>query len=304
MDNRINIVEVGPRDGFQNVKTFIDTDDKLLIAKGLIDSGVKHMEAASFISSKWIPQMADAAEVVREVCDYARGRDVEIIALTPNLQGVKRAVETGIDAIVYVISASETHNLKNVNRKKGESVADFREACRIKGGKKMKLSIATAFGCPYEKEVGKEKVLDLALQALEAGAEEIILCDTIGVADPYQVRDMIRFLGREIDPAKCGMGLHLHDTRGMSLACTVMAVEEGVRTFESAVGGLGGCPFAAGATGNQATEDLVAMLAKMGFETGIDLDRLLQVTALVEQKVDFPIASHMHAMQACSAMVP
>ena len=304
MDKRIRIVEVGPRDGFQNVQTFIDTDDKLLIAKALIDSGVKHMEATSFISPKWIPQMADAADVVKEVCAYARGRDVEIIALTPNLQGVKRAVETGIDAIVYVISASETHNMKNVNRKKEESVVDFREACRIKGDKKMKISIATAFGCPYEKEVGKEKVLNLALQALEAGADEIIICDTIGVANPYQVRDMIRFLKKEIDLTKYGLGLHLHDTRGMSLACTVMAIEEGVRTFESAVGGLGGCPFAAGATGNQATEDLVAMLAQMGFETGIDLDKLLQVTALVEQKVDFPITSHMYVMKACSTMVP
>ncbi len=299
MTRPIRIVEVGLRDGLQNVSAFLPTGDKLRIARALIDSGVRCIEATSFVRPQWIPQMADADAVAREVRAYAQGKQVEVIALAPNARGVERAREAGMDTAVCVVSASETHNRKNVNRTIPASLAEFEEACKRKGPMRIKLSIATAFGCPYEKEIPAEKVLDLARKGLQAGADELLLCDTIGVADPYQVRDLVRRLRRDRDLAACPVGLHLHDTRGMSLACTVSALEEGVSTFEAAVGGLGGCPFAPGASGNQATEDLAAMLSRMGFDTGIDLEKLLEATALVEQLVPVPVTSHLHRVRAC-----
>jgi len=285
------IVEVGPRDGFQNVKDFIATKDKVQIIKKLIDSGLKHIEATSFVHPKWVPQMADAKEVLQDIKVYAAEKDIEIIALVPNKVGALKAKAAGVDWITYVISASEAHNLKNVNRTIEQSFVELEDIINNMGPTRIRLAIATTFGCPFGEKVPVDRVISMAKRAVNLGAGRILLADTIGTANPLQVKKMVSSVKQQVDVDL--LGVHLHDTRGMGLANTIMAATEGINYFESAAGGLGGCPFAPGAAGNIATEDLVNMLHSMSIETSINLDAVYEAVGLIRQKVHAPIVSHM-----------
>ncbi len=286
---KIQIIDVGPRDGFQNVKTLIDTETKLFIIEGLYQSGVRTMEVTSFVSPKAIPQMADAADVAKAV--LSRYQDLRVIALVPNLRGAQNAWNAGIREAACVISASEAHNKANINRTVKESLEALEGICKALPDLEVHLDAATAFGCPFAGEVPKEAVLSLIGSARKLGINKVTLCDTIGVADPAQVKELLgevagRYPGLELT-------LHFHNTRGMGLANIFAATEMGIRSFETSVGGLGGCPFAPGADGNTATEDTVHMLEKMGYGTGIDLTKLLGVVEYVGRHVDAPVTGKM-----------
>jgi hydroxymethylglutaryl-CoA lyase len=293
---RVEIVEVGPRDGFQNVKTMIPTAVKQEIVDAVIAAGVKAMEVTSFVHPKAIPQMADAADVVRATLASPAARDVRLFALVPNLTGAKKAYECGLREITCVISVSEKHNLANVNRTPEQSLADLAAIIAELPGLKVRLAAATVFGCPFAGSVPVEDVLRLVKSALAAGVKSVTLCDTIGVGNPRQVHE----ISRQVLAAAGGVpvALHLHDTRGMGLANTLAGLEAGIAIFETSVGGLGGCPFAPGAAGNTATEDTVNMLHAMGVDTGIDLGKYLAAVEIVKAKVQPQLTGHM--ANACS----
>lgn len=291
LSKEVSIVEVGPRDGFQNVKDFIETEDKISIIKSLIDSGIKHIEATSFVHPKWVPQMKDSYKVVKEIKEYALEKDVELIALVPNKYGALKAKEAGIDTITYVISASESHNKNNVNRSINESFEELEEISKQIDKIKIRLAIATTFGCPFGEEIPIKRIVEMAEKGLEVGVNKILLADTIGEANPLQVYNILKKVKQSIDCEYLGM--HFHDTKGMALANTLVSLEEGITYFESAVGGLGGCPYAPGAAGNIATEDLVNMLHSMKIQTQIDLKKILSALDLVKVKVNANIVSHM-----------
>lgn len=285
----IKIVEVGPRDGFQNISEWIPTDLKLHVINLLLEAGITKLEVCSFVHPKAVPQMKDAAEIVAALLKKKTNRDM--IALVPNLTGAKNAWESGIKAVTYVISASERHNLENVRR---EITASFADLMLIKDqlpDLKIKLDIATAFGCPFEGKVPVTKVLRMIEAGLESEVNEICLCDTIGIANPKQMNDLLSAV-RKAYPDEY-LSLHLHDTRGMGLANTLAALEYGITEFETAVGGLGGCPFAPGAAGNIATEDLVNMMENMGIKTGINLDKLLKAAVIVKERINPDLTGHM-----------
>ncbi|MDK2867874.1 MAG: hydroxymethylglutaryl-CoA lyase [Clostridiales bacterium] len=293
----VSITEVGPRDGFQNIKTFIETEDKLEIIRRMIDSGVKHLEVTSFVHPKWVPQMRDAETVVSSIRTYAAAKDLELIALVPNKFGALKAKAAGVDAITYVISVSEAHNKANVNRTIDESFEAFEGIAGEMGKVKIRLALATTFGCPFNEVVPVERIVSIAERGLRAGADKVILADTIGVADPMKVERILKAVTAQIDPSK--LIVHFHDTRGMALANTLVALNAGIRNFEAASGGLGGCPFAPGAAGNVAMEDLLNMLHAMGYQTSISPEGIAHVVEAIAQKVDAPIISHMSKLSSC-----
>ncbi|MCC8193826.1 MAG: hydroxymethylglutaryl-CoA lyase [Deltaproteobacteria bacterium] len=287
----VRITDITGRDGFQNVKTWIPTETKKAVLSQLVEAGVTAMEATSFVSPKAIPQMADAAEIVAHMLENHPG--VTLVALVPNLKGAQRAAECGVRHIAYIISASVAHNKANINRTHEESLADLAAIAEACPGLEITLSMPTVFGCPFTGEVMLDTVLYLLDESLKRGAAKITLCDTIGVANPVQVKHVVRgvldrFPGRDI-------GVHLHDTHGMGLANTFAALEMGIDRFETAAGGLGGCPFAPGAAGNTPTEDTVNMLNRMGVRTGIDLEKYLRAVATVKDGVEAPLPGHLHA---------
>lgn len=290
----ITITEVGPRDGFQNIAAFIPTETKLEIIELLIAAGVKKMEVTSFVHPKAIAQMADAAEVAKTVCEKYP-YNFKSIALVPNLKGAENALKSGIQDVTYVISASEKHNLANVNRTVQESLEELKNLIRTLPELKVRLAAATSFGCPFLGKVPEENVLNLAEKALASGVNEVVLCDTIGVANPRQVDSLVGKV-RTIS-GSVPLGLHLHDTMGRGLANTLAGMGAGIAMFETSVGGLGGCPFAPGAAGNTATEDTVDMLHAMGIETGIRLAEYLKAVATVKGKVNKALTGRIH--QAC-----
>ncbi|MBS7526073.1 hydroxymethylglutaryl-CoA lyase [Fusibacter paucivorans] len=293
----VSITEVGPRDGFQNIKTFIETEDKLEIIRRMIDSGVKHLEVTSFVHPKWVPQMRDAETVVSSIRTYAAAKNLELIALVPNKFGALKAKAAGVDAITYVISVSEAHNKANVNRTIDESFEAFKGIVGEMGKVKIRLALATTFGCPFNEVVPVERIVSIAERGLRAGADKVILADTIGVADPMKVERILKAVTAQIDPSK--LIVHFHDTRGMALANTLVALNAGIRNFEAASGGLGGCPFAPGAAGNVAMEDLLNMLHAMGYQTSISPEGIAHVVEAIAQKVDAPIISHMSKLGSC-----
>jgi len=291
----INVIDVGPRDGFQNIKTQIPTQTKLDVIEALIASGVRAIEVTSFVHPKAVPQMADAAEVAKTIVDRHQKEGLRIISLVPNQRGAQNAFDNGIREVTYVISASEKHNMANVNRTREESLADLKNIVQAIPSLKVRAAIATTFGCPFEGKIEEKTVLDLMAAVIDSGAKEIILCDTIGVANPAQVKS----LAEKAKSASKNMPvvLHLHNTRGMGLANTYAAIEAGIETFETTVGGLGGCPFAPGAAGNTATEDMVNMLHSMGIQTGINLDEYLKAVYLVRDQIQSSLTSNM--VNAC-----
>lgn len=279
MENRpITIVEVGPRDGFQSVKgDFIPTELKIDIIDRLIEAGVRHMEFTSFVSPRAIPQLADAADVTAYVLE--KYPQLDLFALIPNLRGATNAYELGLRKVCNVVSFSASHNKANINRTHEESLKAYQEIRQTYPDLDVELDLATAFGCPFEGKEGKYRDPDAVLEFLnpyrKAGLKMVTLCDTIGVADPAQVRNLITALRKEAP--ELGLQVHIHDTRGLGVANTLAAIECGVDAVQSALSGLGGCPFAPGASGNLSTEDMVWMLNEMGYDTGISFTKILAV---------------------------
>jgi hydroxymethylglutaryl-CoA lyase len=294
---RVRIREVGPRDGFQNEPEVISTGDKVRLVELLARTGVPRLEVTSFVRADVIPQLADGAEVLRraEIPD-----DVDVTVLIPNERGLDNALrfrETELsrnprarfDEVNLFLSASETHNRKNVNRSIEESLGGLERviARAREEGLRCEGVISVAFGCPYEGEVPPERVLEIARRLVDAGCEEIAFGDTTGMANPLQVE-------RFFDGLDLGVELtgHFHNTRGQGLANVVGALRAGVRSFESSFGELGGCPVPPGATGNVATEDLVSMLHEMGYETGVDLGRVVEAARAAQEVLGRPLGSH------------
>lgn len=271
---QIQVYEVGPRDGFQNIKEYIPAESKLEIIDSLVQSGVKHIQLTSFVSPKAIPQMKDAMEVAK-TC-IAKYPDVAFLALIPNLYGAKLATEAGIPSVSYVVSLSESHNKANINRTHDESFAELEKIVATYPDLHICLDLATAFGCPFEGKFSSDEVVTFMKPYIDLGINEFNLCDTIGVANPKQVRSIIRAV-QNTYPLSI-LQVHIHDTRNMGMVNTLAAIECGIDRIQSTLGGLGGCPFAPGASGNLATEDIVFMLNDMGYDTGIDFDRLLDAS--------------------------
>jgi hydroxymethylglutaryl-CoA lyase len=265
------IYEVGPRDGLQNEARNVPTPDKIRFIDSLVAAGIRHIEITSFVSPKWIPQLADAAEVARGV---QRPAGVKMSALVPNRRGLDTALASGMREVAVFLSASETHNKKNVNKTIAEALAAFREVVppALAAGVAVRAYVSTVFGCPYEGDVDPKRVVELTGELRDLGVYQVSLGDTIGVANPRQVEDVLGLVLAKHPPDS--LAVHFHDTQGTALANCLVALQLGITTIDSAAGGLGGCPYAPGASGNLATEDVVAMLHSMGVETGIDLDAL------------------------------
>jgi hydroxymethylglutaryl-CoA lyase len=284
--NRVSITEVGPRDGLQNEDRIIPLDLKVALIDRLSQTGLARIEAVSFVHPKAIPQMADAAEVMRRI---ARREGVTYIALVPNEVGAQHAIAAGVNEIATVVSASESHNKANVNRTISESIEAVRNVARLARDAGVPWSgyVSTSFGCPYEGAVDPGRVFEVGRQMRDAGAYAIALGDTIGVANPRQVYEIVSRFWDEVPGPE--LRLHFHDTRGMALANVVAAMQAGATRFDGSIGGLGGCPYAPGASGNVATEDLVSMLQAMGIETGVDLHALTEVAWFAEEIVGRPL---------------
>jgi isopropylmalate/homocitrate/citramalate synthase len=285
---RVTICEVGPRDGLQNEAVPISTEDKIRFCDLLSDAGVPILEATSFVSPKHVPQMADAGEVFRRIRKDA-GRTY--LVLVPNERGLDRAMEAGVRAIAVFTAASEAFAKANIRMSIDESVDTFASVVkRAKAdGMWVRGALSTAFGCPFQGDVPVADVVRVCKRLLDLGVDELSVADTIGVGTPNQVFDIVDALRAVVPPEK--LGLHFHDTRGTALANTLAALECGVRIYDTSAGGLGGCPFAPGATGNCATEDLVYLLHGMGIETGIDLAKLRTASRFIASKLGRPLAS-------------
>lgn len=282
MHTDVKIREVGPRDGLQNVQTFFPTSSKKEWIAAEAAAGVPEIQVSSFVPVSVIPQFADTNEVVARALSLP---GLTVAALVPNLKGAQRALEAGVHKVDYVLSASESHNLSNVRRSTAESLEDFRRIVELRDSKEewrgVKLcgGISTAFGCTIEGAISPDLVFRLAEKYVEYGADEINVADTVGYANPAQVKDLFNRLRSSTGAVP--LSAHFHDTRGLGLANAAAALEAGIRAFDASLGGMGGCPFAPGASGNVVTEDLVFMFEAMGLATGIDLDRLLEVRNIV-----------------------
>lgn len=272
-------MEVGPRDGLQNEPVVVETAAKLAFIEGLVDAGLTRIEITAFVNPRWIPPLADQAEVARGV---RQRPGVRYAALTPNVKGYEAAAAAGVHEVAIFLAATDAHNQKNINCTTEEALQRYREvAARARqDGRPFRGYVSCALGCPYEGAVAPARVVDVARKLHELGAYEVSIGDTIGVGNPRQTVELIRALKSELPLEK--LALHLHDTRGTALANIAAALDEGVVSFDSSAGGLGGCPYAPGASGNVATEDLVYMLEGMGIRTGVDLDKLARTSIRLE----------------------
>ena len=286
----VAIREVGPRDGFQNEPEVIATDDKVRLVELLARTGVPRLEVTSFVRADVIPQLADGAEVLRRA-DIPES--VAVTVLIPNERGLENALELRdhFQEVNLFLSASETHNRRNVNRSVEESLTGLERVVERARGEGLRCEgvISVSFGCPYEGEVPEERVLGIARRLAEAGCEEVAFGDTTGMANPRQVRAFFERAASELDVQ---LTAHFHNTRGQGLANVYAAYEAGIRSFESSFGELGGCPVPAGATGNVATEDVLSMLHEMGAETGVDLARVLEAARAAQDVLGRPLGSH------------
>lgn len=276
----VTVTEVGTRDGFQAEPEFIATADKVAVINALIDAGVRSIEATSFVSPRALPQLADAAEVLAQV---HRNPNVRLAVLVPNARGAERAAAAKADMMVGFISASESHCKTNLNKSIDQAIADFAEVVPIARQWDIKLrgAVATAFGCPFEGEVSLDNILKIVGSYDAHGIRNITFGDTTGMATPPVVTRVVDAVRNKYPHME--LALHFHNTRGVGLANVMNGLQLGVREFESSIAGLGGCPFAPGATGNICTEDLVYLLEECGYETGIDLDKLIEVAKQVER---------------------
>ncbi|AGE22149.1 UNVERIFIED_ORG: hydroxymethylglutaryl-CoA lyase [Anoxybacillus amylolyticus] len=285
---KVTIKEVGPRDGLQNEATPIATADKIAWINLLSETGLSYIEVTSFVHPKWIPQLADAVEVAAGI---RRKAGVTYAALVPNEKGLERALGAGVDEVGVFMSASETHNQKNINKTIAATFPVLEAVVKTakQAGKTVRGYVSTVFGCPYEGPVAVDQVLMVADRLLAMGVDELSLGDTIGVATPKQVEEVLTIVLRRFPADRIAM--HFHDTRGTALANILVSMEMGITTFDSSLGGLGGCPYAPGASGNVATDDLVYMLHGMGIETGIDVEQLTKAALFIRDKIGRPLPS-------------
>lgn len=286
--NRVTIVEVGPRDGLQNEQANVPTATKVAFIDRLTAAGHRAIEVTAFVSPKWVPQMADAAEVFSQI-NLAPG--VRYTALVPNRAGLDRAFQAGVREIAIFAASSETFSRRNINQSIDESFVTYREVtdAALQAGLQVRAYLSTAFGCPFEGAVSEQRVADLCERLLDLGAFEVAVSDTIGIAHPGQVARVLEAVTSRV--ATDRLALHLHDTRGTALANVLVGLERGITTFDSAAGGLGGCPYAPGAAGNLATEDLIYMLDGLGIETGVSLAGVMEASALIEPAIGHPLPS-------------
>ncbi|KMY49867.1 hydroxymethylglutaryl-CoA lyase [Peribacillus loiseleuriae] len=293
----VTIKEVGPRDGLQNEKLILSTSDKIAWIDRLSYTGLTYLEITSFVHPKWIPQLADAVEVAQNI---NRNPSVTYAALVPNMKGLESALSCSVDEVSVFISASETHNKQNINKTISETFPILQEviAAAINEGKTVRGYISTVFGCPYEGDVDYNQAFRICEKLFTMGISEISLGDTIGVASPRQVEDFLNQALKLYQPQSFAM--HFHDTRGMALANIVKALDYGISTFDSSLGGLGGCPYAPGASGNVATDDLVHMFEKMNIHTGVNEGALVDSALFVQKKINKPLPSHRMAMYSHS----
>ena len=287
LPKHVHIEEDGPRDGFQAVKAFIPTETKIKFIDMLSETGLPEVQATSFISPKAIPQMQDAEEVMAKI---KRQPGVTYVAITPNLRGAERAIAAKVGKLGVFCSASETHNLSNVRMTIAESLKGFEPIFRMAkdAGLRIRGGQPTAFGCPFEGDVPESRVLQTARAYVDMGADDIGLGDTTGMATPLMVQSLYTLL-RDKLPKHVNIEMHFHNTRGAGLANVLASMDVGATSFSSCVGGLGGCPFAPGATGNICTEDLVHMLHHMGIDTGVDLDKLIACAKFIEKELGFKL---------------
>jgi len=291
---RVTVVEVGPRDGLQNEAIALTVDERAELCERLLEAGMPVVEVGAFVSPKWVPQMAGSAEVLRRVKPRP---DQRVPVLVPNRKGFEEAREAGARAIAVFTAASETFNRKNINASIDESFERFakfvpearREGMWVRG------YVSTCFGCPYEGPVDPARVVEVAGRLVEGGCHEVSIGDTIGVGVPSQVEDVIGRLKDALPPG--AIAVHFHDTRGTALANVLAALQEGVAIVDSSAGGLGGCPYAPGASGNLATEDLLYMLQGMGIETGVDLGRVAAASRALGSRLGHPLPSRY--LQTC-----
>lgn len=284
----IAVVEVGPRDGLQNEAALVPIAEKVAFIDRLTDAGCARIEVSAFVNPKWIPQLTDAAEVFARI---TRRPGVRYSALVPNAKGLERAIACGVTEIAIFAAASETFSRKNINQSIDESLVTYAEVTRLAGaaGLRVRGYLSTCFGCPFEGDVPAARVLDLTGRLLDLGVYEVAISDTIGIAHPGQVRALLTQLTSRF--ASSQLALHFHDTRGTALANVLAALDFGITTFDSSAGGLGGCPYAPGASGNLATEDLLYMLNGLGQAAGIDLDRLTAASLALEPSIGHPLPS-------------
>jgi isopropylmalate/homocitrate/citramalate synthase len=284
----VTIVEVGPRDGLQNEAADIPTADKIELIDRLSAAGLPVIEAGAFVSPRWVPQMADADAIFAGI--RKRG-GTRYAALVPNVRGLERAHAAGVREIGIFAAASESFSRKNINQGIEESLATYRDVCSRAAEWDIRVRgyVSTAFGCPFEGQVAPSRVADVSEALIAMGAFEVAVSDTIGIAHPGQVPEVVGRVAERVPIER--LALHFHDTRGMALANVLAALDLGITTFDSSAGGLGGCPYAPGATGNLATEDLVYMLEGLGIRTGVDLEAVVGASAFIEPRVGHPLPS-------------
>ncbi|MBV2168296.1 MAG: hydroxymethylglutaryl-CoA lyase [Bdellovibrio sp.] len=295
MKKSVVIVEMGLRDGLQNEKTVLDADTRVEFAKRLIEAGTKRVEIGSFVSPQWVPQMAGTAEVLKKTQELVKTKQIprktEFSVLVPNERGMLDAIENGVKEVAIFAACSESFSKKNINCTIEESFQRFAPVMALAKKHKIKVRgyLSTCFGCPFEGKVSEAKVIKLAQKMYKLGVYEVSIGDTIGVADVGQVESLFKKL-KKVIPVKKLAG-HFHDTRGQALANILAAYKLGVTVFDTSLGGLGGCPYAPGATGNVATEDVVYMFHGMGIKTGLHLDKLLELNPWVAEKIQHPLPS-------------
>jgi hydroxymethylglutaryl-CoA lyase len=285
---RVTVVEVGPRDGLQNETAAITTRDKIAFTDALSAAGLRVIEVSAFVSPKWVPQMADAADVFAGI---ARRPSTRYMALVPNVAGLDRAGNAGVTEVAVFAAASESFSRRNINQSIDESLQTYRGVCAhaLERGMQVRGYVSTAFGCPFEGEVPPASVARVSAALVDMGCFEVAISDTIGVAHPGQVPLVLEAVAERIGLEP--IALHFHDTRGTALANVLTSLQLGILTFDASAGGLGGCPYAPGATGNLATEDLIYMLDGLGIETGVDLARLVEASAFMEGRLGHPLPS-------------
>jgi hydroxymethylglutaryl-CoA lyase len=278
----VTIVEVGPRDGLQNESAAISTSDKIAFVDRLSAAGLPVIEVTAFVSPKWVPAMADASEVFAGI---SQREGTRYTALVPNVAGLERAHASGVGEVAVFAAASESFSRKNINQSIDASLETYRGVCARARDLQMNVRgyVSTAFGCPFEGEVPPARVAEVAAALIEMGAFQVAISDTIGIAHPGQIPPVLSAVTTRVPLTK--VALHFHDTRGTALANVLAALDFGVTVFDASAGGLGGCPYAPGATGNLATEDLVYMLHGLGIRTGVDLEKLLEASAFMESKM-------------------
>ncbi|WP_163183796.1 hydroxymethylglutaryl-CoA lyase [Neobacillus sedimentimangrovi] len=294
LPNRVTIIEVGPRDGLQNEKLLVPTHIKKQFISALKDAGIQEMELTSFVSPKWVPQMSDAAEIVADSSDD----QVRNIVLAPNRKGIDRVYATNCKAVAVFVGVSNSFNLKNINKTTQDSMTELKPIIHELKEKNyfVRACISTAFYCPYEGRIEESDTLKLCREFVDAGVDELSVADTIGMASPTESYSLFSKLKEEFSHTL--LTAHFHDTRKLGLANILAALQVGINRFDSSAGGLGGCPFAPGASGNTATEDVVYMLERMGIETGIDLHKLMSAIEIVRPYVSRKIESGYYRLYA------